>query len=196
MLKYNDGVDNMLIIYGGSFNPVTKAHEEIVDILKKEFKDSKILLMPVNKDNYNWKNNLASNIDRYNMLNLVFESSMISTYEFDNINYGGTYKLIEHFKQDHSDVYFVIGTDNLIQMSQWLNYDKLLDCNFILFERHTDEIPYDLVKKYRGDFKIIKYDNEISSTKVRLDINKYKKFVDERVYDYIIKHKLYEVSNV
>ncbi len=47
----------MLIIYGGSFNPVTKAHEEIVQILKEQFKNADILLIPVNKDNYSWKNN-------------------------------------------------------------------------------------------------------------------------------------------
>lgn len=186
----------MLIIYGGSFNPVTKAHEEIVQILKEQFKNADILLIPVNKDNYSWKNNLASNEDRFNMLNLVFDSNMISKFEFENKDYGGTYKLIEHFKQYDENVYFVIGTDNLIQMPMWLNYEKLLNCNFILFERHSDEIPYNLVKKYKGDFKIIKYNNKISSTKVRENVLMYKEYVDERVYEYIKEHKLYEVNNV
>ncbi len=185
----------MLIIYGGSFNPPTKAHLDLVNKIKGEFKTARIIIVPVSSNNYTWKHNLVDNKYRYDMLKLQFKDLEISKYEFAKKKYTGTYELLNDFKQIDSDIYFLIGSDNLKQMPEWLNFNNLIkDFNFIVVKRPSDEIDFRYVLDYVSHFKVVEMDNEISSTKIREDINKYKDWLIPEVYDYIKKNKLYEVD--
>lgn len=184
----------MLIIFGGSFNPPTLAHKELVNKIKETYKEAKIIIVPVSKHNYTWKHNLIDDENRYNMLKLMFPDIYISRYEFEIKKYEGTYQLLTDFKKIDPDIYFLIGSDNLNQMPLWLNFSNLIkDFKFIVVKRPTDVIDFTKFKGYEKNFTIIEMNSEISSTKVREDVKKHKDFLDEKVYQYIIKHKLYEV---
>ncbi len=184
----------MLIIYGGSFNPPTKAHLELVNIIKYNFKGAKIVIVPVSNKNYTWKTNLASDEDRLQMLKLEFPDLLISDYEMKNKEYQGTYKLLSDFKEYDDDIYFLIGSDNLVQMPLWLNFEKLIkEFKFIVVKRPTDDIDFTKFGSYKENFKVIEMHNEISATKVRENVEKHKDWLSLDVYNYIKKHKLYEV---
>ncbi len=181
----------MLIIFGGSFNPPTKAHEELVNIIKNSFPKGKIIIVPVSKHNYTWKHNLIEDEDRYNMLKLQFPDIEISRYEFNKEKYEGTYELLSNFKEIDKDIYFIIGSDNLNQMPLWLNYDKLIkDFKFIVLKRETDEI--NLSDKNKNNFIVVDMNNPISSSLIRSDIDKYRTYLTKDVYKYIKEHHLYE----
>ena len=81
----------MIIVYGGTFNPPTTAHENIANILIEIYKPNKFILLPVG-DKYTWKDNFASFDHRKKMLELVFKEPMfgISTIE-NSTKYKGTY---------------------------------------------------------------------------------------------------------
>ena len=185
----------MLIIYGGSFNPPTKAHLELVSKLKSEFPLAKIVIVPVSKANYTWKDNLLEDHYRFQMLKLQFPELEISNYEQTNTKYKGTYELLSYFKTYDSDIRFVIGSDNLSQMPLWINYSNLIkDFKFICFKRPTDKINLEVFKNHQDNLTIIEMDSEISATKIREDVNKYRDWLIPSVYDYIIKNNLYEVE--
>ena len=64
----------MNIVFGGSFNPVTIAHEKIVNLILSKFPDAKVIILPVG-NSYN-KPKLVSFNDRMTMLNLVFKDNL------------------------------------------------------------------------------------------------------------------------
>ena len=185
----------MLIIYGGSFNPPTKAHLELINKLKESFSNAKIIIVPVAKSNYTWKDNLVDDSYRFAMLKLMFPDLEISDYETKNLKYKGTYELLTYFKQFDSDIRFVIGSDNLSQMPLWLNYDNLIkDFKFICFKRPTDKIDLEVFKNYKDNLRVLEMDSKISSTKIRENLEKYRDWLIPSVYEYIKKNRLYEVE--
>lgn len=185
----------MLIVFGGSFNPPTKAHLELVEKIKNIYKEAKIIIVPVSNKNYTWKHNLASDIDRYNMLKIQFPNILISDYEFRQPKYKGTYELLKYFKKYDNDIYFLIGSDNLAQMPLWLNFDKLIkDFKFIVVKRPTDKIDFKEVGEYKKNFHEVEMESNISSTKVREDVFKYKDYLLDDIFKYIIDKDLYEVK--
>jgi len=183
----------MNILYGGSFNPVTKAHLNIIKLLKEKFKPENIIVMPVG-DNYTWKN-MANFNDRYNMLNLIKEDFIISDFEQKNTKYSGTYYTLNELSNNYSDLYFCIGADNLESFDKWINYKNLLsDYNIIVFTRPGFEAKKIIEKKYneyKEKFHILELNLDVSSSLIRSDVLKYKDYIDKKVYDYIISHNLY-----
>lgn len=184
----------MLVIFGGSFNPPTKAHLELYNKIKENF-NCKVLVMPLSKTKYPWKDNLLDDEVRYDMLKLMFNEDAISKYEFNLNEYKGTYQMLKDHTYLDKDIYFVCGTDNLKQLDKWINYDKLIsEFKFIIVKRPGDEVCTRNMGAYQDNFTILEMNNEISSTLIREDVCKYKEYLDENVYKYIVENKLYGVD--
>lgn len=187
----------MNIVYGGSFNPPTKAHLEIVTKLLNTFEDSQVIVLPVG-NNYH-KKTLQSFNDRFNMLKLQFNDNkrvIISSLE-NNEHYLGTYEALNTLSNDYDDLYLVIGSDNLYEFDKWINYKRLLtDYSLLIFKRDNDDVESLMkrFKEYNPKFKVIEFNNSINSTMIRSDIKKYNKWLTKEVYKYIIDNKLYEVD--
>ncbi len=185
----------MLVIYGGSFNPPTKAHKKVVELIKNKFPESKIIIVPVSANNYTWKDNLLDNKYRYEMLKLAFPDLLISDYEFKKEKYEGTYKLLSDFKKIDSNVYFVIGTDNLTQMPLWINFKGLIkEFKFIVIKRPTDKVDFTNYKGFEDNFIVLEMNSEISATQIRKNVDAKKDWLLEPVYEYIKTNNLYEVN--
>src|SRR5690554_4721209 len=116
----------MNIVFGGSFNPPTKAHLEIVLKLNKTFNPSNIIVLPVGKT-YNWKNELADFDLRYQMIKMTFKdvkNLVISKVEKNDFE--GTLKTLSILSETYNNIFFVIGADNLEKLHEWINYESLL----------------------------------------------------------------------
>ena len=60
-------------------------------------------------------------------------------------------------------------------MPLWLNFANLIkDFKFLVVKRPTDAIDFSQFGPYQSNFAVIEMHNEISSTKVREDVDKYK----------------------
>lgn len=184
----------MNIVFGGSFNPPTKAHGEIVSLLIEKFNPKKIILVPVG--NLYHKNELIGFSDRFNMLNLMFkdnEKVVISNIE-EKGNFKGTINTLRALSEDYNNIHFSLGTDQVKAFESWIDYKDLLkEYPLIIFKRNNDDLK-EIVKKfekYEHKFDWIEYENEISSSKFRSNKKLYKNYVDEKVYDYILTHQLY-----
>ena len=190
-------------IFGGSFNPPHKKHKEIAQELIRNHYVDKIIFVPTGTK-YEYKSNLLSNEKRLTMIKLMIgqdQNMKVSTYELqDKVVY--TYQTLDHFtrKYPHDEIYFICGTDNLSYIDKWKHGNELLKkYKFLIIKRSTHNIEplLEKYKNYREHIIItdIEEDN-VSSTEIRVklknkQLEEIKVLLDNRVYQYIVKNKLY-----
>ncbi len=188
----------MIIVFGGTFNPPTIAHQQIVKKIASLYNPSKFLIMPVG-DNYSWKDSFASFDRRFEMLKLAFKDKKYEISDLENQNtYKGTYQSLLKIKETYkSDVYFVMGADNIEKFDEWINFDKLInEFYFIILTRKTIDLNKIIDQKYRQYQKrIIILDCSINIAASDFRNNPEKKdLLPKSVYSYIKKHNLYGVK--
>ena len=196
----------MIAVCGGSFNPPTKAHIEIIKKVKSFNYIEKVIILPVG-DFYK-KNELIPVKYRINMLNTIFkdmDNFIVSDLEAKFNKQLKTLESLRLIKGQYpqNDIAFIMGADNLIDIKTWYKYEKILsEFNFIVFDRDDlnalDIINNDeVLSKYRHKFFIerLNIENGISSTKVRnlIKENKeYSKYLESDIYKYIKENELYK----
>lgn len=200
----------MIVVYGGSFNPVTLAHEKIIRETSKLNYIDKILITPVG-DKYN-KYGLIDSKYRVDMLNLVIKdikkveidfteilsNKVLSTYE--------TLQILQN-KYPNEKIYFILGADNLLEFSSWNNCEDILK-NFGLFVINRDGFDINSIisndtillrNKSNIIIENIKTPLNVSSTNIRnyftncknININTH---LNKNVFNYIHTNKLYFCS--
>lgn len=185
----------MKILFGGSFNPPTKAHLEVYNRINKMFDVEEFIFLPT-ANVYN-KPELAPISDRIQMLRLIcgkIENASVSDFEANMTEYKGTSFTLKHFP----DFYFLMGADNFDYIDKWIDYPNLIINNkFIVIPRDDIDLESKFEKdeylnKYKDNFIILKDFEEIdlSSSMFRKSLDK--DIVPEEVYDYIVKNNLYE----
>ena len=183
----------MNIVYGGSFNPPTKAHKLIIDKLFAIFKPDNIIVVPVG--NSYGKKGLIEFDHRYNMARLLDERVIVSDFE-NKEEYTGTYSLLNHLSELYTDLYYVIGSDNLMKLDTWINYkDMLRDYKFIVFNRYgldLSEIIEEKYNEFKNNFIIVELNLDVSATNFRETKNR--DVITDEVYQYILENNLYEVK--
>ena len=178
-------------VYVGSFNPVHKGHLNIANMLiKKKFID-RVIFIPTG--NYWNKQNLLDLNHRINMLKLFENDVIIVDTEYNNCKY--TYQILNAYSKyyDKKDIYLIIGADQLPKFHLWKNIDKILKFKILVINRNNiDTRKY--INKFKNNNFIVVDDIKqinISSTEIRNNKDCRKKFLDEKVLDYINKYKLY-----
>ena len=188
----------MKIVFGGAFNPVTNAHIGVYKFVMSKIDASEFIFLPVS--NAYTKTELVSNIHRVNMLELAideYENISICKLEIEDSNYLGTYQsLIRLSDKYDTKIAFVVGADNLLNMHKWINVHGILsEFKIIVLGRNginiNKLIKEDIVlNKHINSFIIYEdFELNISSTNFRETFNK--ELVNNKVYEYIIKNKLY-----
>ncbi len=176
-------------IFGGCFNPPHKMHKDIALNLIKENYIDKVIYVPTG--NKYEKNDLVDAKIRYNMIKIMVEGYYnleVSSYEIKN-NLTYTYQTLNHFKNKYKndEIYFICGTDNLKEITTWKNYKYILS-NFklLVINRNNDleNININSLNHKNIVFVNIPFSN-ISSSLIRSDLNKYKKMIDKKVFQFI-----------
>lgn len=123
----------MIYYYGGSFDPITKAHEAIIRRIKKEMRESdKLIIGIVQNDEKNY--NVSVN-DRLNMVKKSLDAHEIviqdkRTYEYLDAHYRG------------EKITICMGDDEWYALcsGKWVNWDLLLKCyEFFVFDREVHD---------------------------------------------------------
>ncbi len=184
----------MVLVYGGSFNPPSKAHELILSQLIETYNPNKVIIVPVG-DAYGWKHNLTSFFHRYNMVNLMlgsYKNVEISSLE-NSLEFKGTFQTLNELSQTYEDIYFVLGTDHLETLTKWIDYEKLLKTyGFIIINRSDYKLDVSLFEKYHTKYHVMQFDSIISSSRIRLNVEMNKNDLNPHVYQYIKKNHLYQ----
>ena len=184
-----------VVVYLGSFNPVTKAHYEIMcDAVNCTNADQGVFV--ATNDSYLTKKMLLKIVPPTNfILPLETRAEMLQSLHDKNpkLSYWGAEmggvradqnRTIAKLKKDMQKKYpneeiclfSVIGADKLRRLSKWHNIDELFDiCNFLVYDRKTDiddvlKSNVDFFEKYKDQ---ILYPNfkkdlaDVSSTEIR-----------------------------
>lgn len=186
-------------IFGGSFNPIHKRHEEIAKFLLNGYVD-KIIFVPTGCK-YEYKNNLIDNKYRLDMIKLVTDKNpnmMVSDYEMkDYVVY--TCDTLDYFSNlyPEDEIYFICGSDNLSYIDKWKNGEYLLkNYKFLVIERNTNLINELLIQflEYKDNIIVVNMDlSDLSSTYIRKNVldKDIVKYLDSEVYQYILDNQLY-----
>ena len=174
-------------IYIGSFNPVHNGHINLVNFLINNGYVDEVLIIPT-----------CGYWDKQNLIDLKLRIEMLKVFESESIhidtkhnNIPFTSDLMNILRNElNTELYLIIGADNLLRLNEWHNYEELIKNNIIVVPRDNIDIEY-----YRNKLGIknliVAKDYEpidISSTKIRNGENTY---LDKRVLNFIEENKLY-----
>ena len=164
-----------IAIYGGSFNPMHRGHEQIVEYILKNLNMDKIIIVPVGIPSHR-ENNLEQSDTRLKICREIFkDNSKIEVSDIEIKSDGKSYtydtliKLIEVYGKNN-EFFEIIGEDSLKNFKTWKNYKELLKiCKLIVFRRNDDE-DKEIDKEFFKNSNIIILKNEYynySSTEIR-----------------------------
>jgi len=194
-----------IAIYGGSFNPPTKGHMEVINAVLPHVDE--VWVVPVGKHPFNKE--LASLEDRERMLyNLYYNHPKVSI-----CGHLGkpkvpqkTFLFMRHLRKllPDNDYYIVIGSDNAQEIRKWYKWKQLCKENkFIIVKRGNFTMEFDS-KLFEGSTMCFNHKCEkgYSSSEIRgfiAEQTKYsndlvKRWLPKSVMTYIDMHKLYNYT--
>lgn len=159
----------MKFIYGGAFDPITRAHLEIMKTVQKVRKaDDEFYVLISNNDEKAYKTTLD---ERFAVVkatvNEVFKDKAPALIEQDKRTYMFLY---EHFAKQEDEITIVVGEDewNALLDGKWVHHHELLKTyNFIVIARENGEERQPATFCKGVKFLRIKNMEEVSSSKVR-----------------------------
>lgn len=189
-----------VVIFAGSFNPITNGHMNIIKslVIQRDFKE--IWLLP----NYTSKSkpDLINFTHRKNMCQIAVDQLKESNI-FKNINikisaFSRTWSpnIIDNYLNFiklygiNTQFYQVVGTDVFEIMKTWDDYDKIKSIMPIIVAQRKNNILISDCDTLNNDI------DNISSTKVRDEIQLcgYSNLICSTVMNYIEQHNLYKKS--
>lgn len=195
-----------IVIFGGTFNPPTRAHLDIATEALYYLDAEKVLFVPVS-DLYK-KDDVEISYHRVNMLNLAignFRRLEIDFTEVDAVALTYTYETVEKIKSRYQDkeLFLLIGADNLEDFKNWKNQRTIMEnCSLLVVNRNNSSIDEiiesnEILTEFKD--KVIEApieEIEISSTEVRNriasnELEGLENLVDKEVIEYIVENKLY-----
>ena len=188
----------MNIVFGGTFNPPTIAHEKAIQTVLSALQVDRFIIVPVG-NKYHLKT-IEEDEHRFSMLELISNKLGVelSRIELDSKSYSGTYSLLKKLNMENTK--FLIGSDNLREVRNWIEPEKLIvEFGLVVLSRKDDcaeIIKTDkFLSKYKENIIIINdFDFDISSTMFRKTLNF--DLVSEEVKKYIKNNKLYGGNHV
>lgn len=181
-------------LFGGSFDPIHKAHVEIAMCAIEQLHLDEVQLIPTRHNP--WKNqSCASAQDRIEMIRIAIQdypSLTINTIEIEDGGEDKNYTIhtIEKLIHQHPDVqyYYIMGMDQANAFDQWKKAKKISQLvHLIAFQRGGYQPHLDIINKYH--FQLL--ENQpvyASSSDVR---NGHIEMLDSNVLRYISYHGLY-----
>jgi nicotinate-nucleotide adenylyltransferase len=190
-----------IAIFGGSFDPIHKAHVQIAKLALKLYKLDKIFFVIAIKPPH--KSRQYANItDRLNMLHIAthnLQKIEVSLYEVNQNKTVYSYQTLDYFQKQYSKakIYMIIGSDCVLNFHQWNNICYISKhYNLIVVKRKGIDLSINSRLCYYSNYNFINNDVcDISSTTLRKLIKdnstKAKVFLNPQVYNYILQNDLY-----
>ena len=185
-----------IVLFGGAFDPIHDGHINMAKEASKQL-DADIFFIPARISV--WKNDSAPIEDKIRMIELAIsneERLHVSRYEADSqddINY--SIDTVKYFKSQFPDsnIFFLIGTDQVNSFHKWKSADELAQlATIVFFNRPGLELDLENIKRFSMK-QINGGEIDISSTDIRelkcLD-------TPDSVIDYIIDHRLYFINKI
>jgi nicotinate-nucleotide adenylyltransferase len=205
-------------IFGGTFNPPHIGHLRLAEEASERYGLVKIIFVPCHQPPHKETSNVPASSDRLNMTTLACAGNHrfeVSGLELNFAAPSYTVNTLKHFRAERvNDIYFIMGSDSLSEISTWRDYENLfILANFIVVDRPGisfseawNNIPIKLLKKFSQDHDHFTHTSgtlmipssikglDISSTEIRTLLKNglsAKYLTPDSVLDYIREHNLY-----
>ena len=152
-------------LFGGSFDPPHKAHQEIVKKLLSIDDIEQVIVMPTFLNPFK-NRSYASAKQRLDWCKRLFDDKrvVVSDYEIRQNRAVYTIESIEYLQKRYDIRYIAIGADNIDTIDKWKEFDRLNDrLTWIIFTRNGYNLDTKLLKSHI----IINLDETVSSTEIR-----------------------------
>lgn len=129
-------------IFGGTFSPPHIGHVSALSAFAKALPLDKILVIPTFVPPHKEYHEEASSVERLEMARLAF--SDISRVEISDmeIKRGGksyTYLTLEELSSGGAEIYFLCGTDMLLTLDTWKNFERVFELATICYVRREGD---------------------------------------------------------
>lgn len=210
MNKFKVSKKEKIIVFGGSFNPLSKAHGDLIHLLINNYKPYRFILLPSSDEFIKEKKHFQDEdiiplnkrlkiLKEFNKRNRKIEIELI---EINNPTFK-TYDSLMFLKNKYkdSDIYFALGSEKLINLHNRYKINELLKYfKFIVLKRSevsesTNNLNREeIVLNNKSSFIFFNFKkdlHDISSTKIReLIKNKDYKALNRFTYKYVINELL------
>lgn len=186
-------------LFGGSFDPIHKAHIEIALFARKQLNLDEVQLIPTK--NNPWKDmNCASREDRLNMIHIAIDEYpdiTVNSIEIDSSHNQKNYTIdtIKQLQKENHDVeyYYIMGMDQANLFDEWKNAQEISErVHLVAFQRGGYLADHKKLEK----FQFIVLNNEpidASSSAVR---DGQIELLNHNVLKYISTHGIYLESMI
>ena len=163
-------------ILGGTFDPAHKGHLQISKESKKKYKLDYIIWAITKKNPFKNQSNLSLELRIKYAKKIIKKEKFIQLEFYENkIKSNKTINLIKFFlkKNKNTEIYFIMGADNLINFHKWEKYNLITSlCKILVFDRDgykSKSINSLSFKKYnKKGLEFIKFKKvKISSSQLR-----------------------------
>lgn len=189
-------------LFGGTFNPPHVGHLIIGETVRELENFDKMIFIPAFIPPHKDESNISAVEERLTMLRLCLDKNEkfeLSDVEIKRETISYTIETIRELKSrynlDRNHIYFLMGSDSLLEFHQWKNHEEILsECKVLVAARpgfRSRKISTAILSKVR-------FTNvpqiEVSSSQIRERIRRgltVRYMVPDRVWEYIQRKGLY-----
>lgn len=200
-------------MFGGSFNPIHKAHIKLAEVFIEKESLTDVLVIPTLKTPLKDNSEIISPKHRFNMCSLAADGKKrisVSDIEIKREGESFTSDTIKEIKSiytigcEETEVFLIVGADMFLTLDKWHDFEYIFENATILASLRDDVSKEDMYsaleryKSYGAKAKFYEHTIEdISSTEIRKmlknneSVEVLSKYLDTKVIEYIKKHGLY-----
>ncbi len=126
------------ILFGGSFDPPQLAHRFLLEAARKHCREAEILVIPAGRPPHKLDRNLSDDAARLALCKIAFEDMpgvRVSAEELQGTEPNYTWKTLAHHRAElgpDRELYWLLGSDSLLDLPQWREPDRILELADIL----------------------------------------------------------------
>ena len=137
-----------VLIYGGSFNPPHLGHAAALRSASEAIRPDHILVIPAGMPPHKVMDSRSPDADaRLHLAELAFgeiPGAEVSDIELKRMGKSYTVDTLQEisYRFEDEDLYFLVGTDMLMSMEQWYQFDQILStCTLVALPRDDGDFP-------------------------------------------------------
>jgi nicotinate-nucleotide adenylyltransferase len=187
-----------VVIFGGSFDPPTKAHLGVIHALADRF--DRVIVVPSRISPFKIGADALDGKTRIDLLRSCGLDANVSVSDCE-INAEGvsySYLTVEKYKAKYPDLYFCVGTDMLYSLDKWKNAEYLAkNVIFYIVKRPFYDVSELLIKRltdfgFKFEFSdFVGEEGSSSEVKIAVAFDKVSSVAPQPVADYIEDNSLY-----
>ncbi len=203
-------LEDKLILFGGTFDPIHLGHTVVAAAAAAQIGEGKVIFIPAKQSVLKSDLPKASDSERLEMLSLAIADNQkfqLSDYELKKALPSYTLETVKHFQnqcQNKVLIYWLIGADCIDELSQWYKIEELIEiCELcVMFRAGCKRPSFEKLASVWNERIIEKLERnvietplvDISSSEIRSRMASRKdvsKMLNPAVADYIHKNKCY-----